>query len=159
MINSVIICGNLCKDPEIKVTESGKKWATFSIAVNNGKRNGQELPPDYFNCQVWEKTAEFVESYAKKGMKATINGHLKTRVYENQYGKQYSVYILVQDVELMSGKREEPNKDTQSSVYEPSREAYYQPTITGGNRGVTGGLETDNKPFYAEIKEDDLPFY
>lgn len=141
------------------MTESGKKWATFSIAVNNGKRNGQELPPDYFNCQVWEKTADFVESYAHKGSKVTVNGALKTRVYENQNGKQYSVYVLVRDVELMSGKREEVQPSKQNGVYEQPRYRQQQSTLSGDNRGVTGGLETDNAPFYVDIKEDDLPFY
>lgn len=154
MINTITICGNLCKDPEIKITESGKKLVTFSIAVNNGKRNGQELPPDYFNCQAWDKTAEFLESYAHKGNKATINGVLKTRTYENQNGKQYSVYILAQNIELMM-KKEEPSYQPQTN----ERQYYSQDTIYGNNRSATGGLETDNKPFYAEIKEDDLPFY
>lgn len=62
-MNISVLTGNLTKDAEIKVTNSGKKVARFSMAV----RNGGTDKSDFFNCVAWEKRAEFIENGMKDG--------------------------------------------------------------------------------------------
>ena len=67
-MNKVIIIGRLTKDPEIRTTQTGKKVASFSLAVNEGKdSNGQEMV-QFFNCSAWDRLAEIAElqSYITK---------------------------------------------------------------------------------------------
>lgn len=149
MINSVTICGNLCDEPKISMTQNGKKRASFTIALNNGKtKDGKELAPDYINCTAWDYTAEFLERYAKKGNKATVNGQIKTNKWEDAQGKHSTTYVLAKDIELMSAR------DTQENV---QKQNFVQDTLVGGGVGLTGQHEESFT--YADIKTDDLPFY
>lgn len=152
MINKVILCGNLCRDPEVKVTDNNNKLARFTIAVNNGKRNGQPVAPDYFNIEVWDgervKTASFVDSYLRKGTKVCIEGRLKLKTWENQNGKQSAVYILGENIEIMSSDRTE------------RKEQFQQDTLMGGGRSMTGGIDDNFRSVSMdELKTDNLPFY
>ena len=158
MINRVILCGNLCREPEVKITETNKKFVKFAIAINNGKKNGEPLPTDFFNCEAWDneekkiRTASFVESYTHKGTKVCIEGALKTKNWEDQYGKHSMVYVLVQSVEIMSER---------TSEKAPGRkEAYVQDTLVGNGQSAMGGLDDDFRSKKIEdYKEDELPFY
>lgn len=106
-MNKVILIGNLTKDPEIRTTSTGKKVASFSLAVNDGKdSNGQELV-QYFNCTAWDKTAEIIESYIKKGYKVGIGGKLKNRSWDKPDGtKGYATDITVNDLEILTSRIE-----------------------------------------------------
>jgi len=106
-MNKVILIGNLTRDPEIKVTQTGKKLARFSIAVNEGKnRDGQEMV-QYFNLTAWEKLAEIVESYVKKGHKIAIVGNLQNRSWDKPDGtKGYATDITVREMEMLTSKLE-----------------------------------------------------
>ena len=64
MVNSVILIGRLTKDPEIKKTSSGKSVASFTLAVNQRFNRDKT---DFINCVAWEKTADYLGNYVKKG--------------------------------------------------------------------------------------------
>ena len=63
--NKVILIGNMVADPEIRQTNSGMKVTSFSIAVN---RRGKDAGVDYINIVAWDKKAEFVVQFFKKGI-------------------------------------------------------------------------------------------
>ena len=70
-MNSVSLIGRLTADPETRYFESGKVVAKFSIAVNRTKDEA-----DFFEIEAWEKTAEVVSQYCKKGSQVGISGSL-----------------------------------------------------------------------------------
>jgi single-strand DNA-binding protein len=109
-MNKIILIGRLVKDPEIRSTATGKKVASFSIAVSDGKdQNGQEIT-QYFNCTAWEKKAEIVEMYVKKGHKIAIVGKLQNRSWDAPDGtKKYATDILVSELEILTSKAEAEN--------------------------------------------------
>ena len=72
-INTVSLVGRLGQDPEIKYFESGKVVTKFSIAVNNPFKKDS---PDWFDIEVWGKTAEVAGQYCKKGSQVGIVGHV-----------------------------------------------------------------------------------
>src|SRR4028119_2162766 len=109
-MNKIILIGRLVKDPEIRSTATGKKVASFSIAVSDGKdQNGQEIT-QYFNCTAWEKKAEIIEMYIKKGHKIAVVGKLQNRTWDKPDGtKGYATDILVSELEILTSKAEAEN--------------------------------------------------
>jgi single-strand DNA-binding protein len=101
--NNILEAGNLVADPEIKTTESGKKVCNFRIAVND-KKNA----PVFFQCVAWEKTAEFVETWFKKGSPIFVQGRMNQKVYTDKNGeKHYSYEIGVERVYFSGAKSEQ----------------------------------------------------
>jgi len=106
-MNKVILIGNLVKDPEITTTTNNNKVASFSIAVNDGKDQSQ-----FFNIKAWNKQAELVEMYVKKGHKICIIGKIQIRKYEKNDGSTgYSTEITASELEFLTSKKESQKTD------------------------------------------------
>lgn len=103
-INTVVIAGRTTKDPEIKVTPSGTAVLSFSLAVNDTKKNAQgewEEIANFFDCVLFGERAERIAQYIIKGSKLTVNGRLHQNRWQAQDGtNRSSVSIIVQDIEL-----------------------------------------------------------
>lgn len=61
------LTGNLGRDPELRALESGQMVTTFSVAVRQPKKGGQDQPPYWVKVEVWGKTAQYAADYLKKG--------------------------------------------------------------------------------------------
>ena len=101
-MNKVILSGNLTRDPELKVTGSGKSLVRMSIAVS---RQYSKESADFFNLTAWDKTAEFCAQYLKKGSAVLIEGRVENDNYEKNGVKHYGVNIQVERLESL-GKRQ-----------------------------------------------------
>jgi single-strand DNA-binding protein len=75
-LNKVHLVGRAGRDPEVKYFESGKVVANFTIAVNRNTSNRDD-PPDWFDLELWDKTAEVAQNYVKKGSLIGVIGSLK----------------------------------------------------------------------------------
>ena len=85
MYQKLIIVGNVGREPEARVTASGTKVASFSVAVNK-KRNGEDQTT-WFRVATWDKLAGVCEQYVKKGMLVLCEGEIKTpEVYQKRDG-------------------------------------------------------------------------
>jgi single-strand DNA-binding protein len=106
--NKVQLIGNLGNDPDIRVTENGKKWARFSMATHDSYRNakGEKITETHWhNLVAWGKLAEVVEKYVGKGKEIAIEGRLVSRSYTDKDGnKKYITEIQVNEL-LMLGVR------------------------------------------------------
>ena len=106
MLNKVVIMGRFTKDAELKATQSGKSVASFTIAVDSGY--GENKKADFINCVAWNKTAEFVTAWFKKGDMIAVVGRLSSRSYEGADGrKNYVTEVIVSEVEFCGGKKED----------------------------------------------------
>ena len=114
-MNQCVIIGNLVNDPELRQTQSGKSVVKFTVAVNNGKdADGNDRPADFITCQAWEKRADFVAKWWKKGKPIALTGAFKTDKYQDKNHDDvthYNSYILVNNVEFV-GKSEGNNAQT-----------------------------------------------
>jgi len=100
--------GRLTKDVELKYTQNKKAVARFNIAV---KRNKEET--DFISCIAWDKTAEFISKYFKKGSLILVTGRIQTGHYTDKDSKEvYTTDVIVEEVEFCGGKKEE-NEFTQ----------------------------------------------
>ncbi len=151
-MNKVILIGNLTKDPEIKVTPSGSKLAKFSIAVNEGKnKEGQEMV-QYFNLNAWERLAEIVEMYVKKGHKVAIVGSLQNRSWDKPDGtKGYATDIRVKEMEMLTTKAE-AEKINQSNVNSESS----SDQAPNSNSAKEGNSDLDDEVQVPEIDVNDI---
>ena len=109
-MNLVVQVGRLTADPEVR-HNGDKVIAKFSIAVNRRFKREGEPDADFFNCVAFGKTAEFMEKYFHKGMKAVINGELKNNHYEKDGVKHYSDQIVVNTIEFAESKQSTPPAD------------------------------------------------
>ena len=75
MLNQVVLVGRIVKTPELKVTDSGKKTATVTLAVpRNYKNTNGTYDTDYLDCTLWTNVAENTTEYCQTGDMGGING-------------------------------------------------------------------------------------
>jgi single-strand DNA-binding protein len=107
-MNKVFEIGRLTRDPEVRMTQSGKSVCTFTIAVDDGY--GENKKAYFFPVVVWNKAAEACGNSLHKGSKVAVTGKLTSRQYENNEGKKVTVFEIVADafdgVEFLDGKKQ-----------------------------------------------------
>ena len=103
-MNLTLMIGRLTKDPQIRYTQGGMCWASFTLAVDNpGKDKGASYP----NCKAFDKTAELLEKYGTKGRLLGITGHIQTGNYTNKDGqKVYTTDVITDRVEFLDKKQD-----------------------------------------------------
>ena len=113
-MNNIILIGRLVREPELKfVAGSGKAVAKFSLAVD--REFSKEKKTDFFNCEVWGKTAENVANYLVKGSQVAIRGSVQNNNYEKDGKTVYGTKIVAERVEFLSKKSETGNEPTSKS--------------------------------------------
>ena len=128
-MNRCFIIGNLTRDPETRVTQSGSTVCSFTVAVN---RRGKSDEADFFRVSAWNKLAETCQQYLSKGRKVAVTGPVSVSTYTGQDGKAYAnLEVMAQEVEFLTPKGE------QQAAQAPAAQA---------NDG------------YQEVTDDDLPF-
>ncbi|MDD5747484.1 MAG: single-stranded DNA-binding protein [Actinomycetota bacterium] len=114
-VNRVVLVGNLTRDPEMRMTPSGKKVTRFGIAVNRlpyTNEQGERVEGvDFFNISVFGRQAETSYQYLRKGRAVAIDGQLRSRTWETQDGqKRYAVEVNAQNVQFLPRAGEAPNE-------------------------------------------------
>ena len=95
-MNIVILMGRMTRDPELKYTSGGKAFANFSLAVQKTK---DEV--EFIDCTTWEKTAETIAEYFRKGNRILIQGRLSVSNYEQNGEKRKSTKVVVNSFEFV----------------------------------------------------------
>lgn len=105
MLNRQEIIGRICADPELKSTDSGKKWTKFSVAVDREyNRDGEEKKTDFFTCYAYEGLAEkVIVPYAKKGTLVYCAGSMESNK-DRQDNTRIYWGLKVRDFKLLSQK-------------------------------------------------------
>jgi len=133
-MNKAILIGRVGKDPEIKTTQTGKKVASFSLATGK-KINGVDVT-QWHNLIFWEKLAEIVEKYIKKGAQIMVEGEINYRSYDKDGQTRYITEIVCNQMEMLGSNQtnSQPQSQEQSYKQEP------------------------NDPILPKQEQDDLPF-
>lgn len=96
--------GRLVRDPDIHGTET--KVAKFTLAVNRRFKRDGEPDADFIPVTCFGKTAEFVEKYFTKSMKAEVVGEIRTGSYTNKDGvKIYTTEVFAENVDFGESKQ------------------------------------------------------
>lgn len=100
-LNTVSIGGNLCRDAELRATASGMAVLTFSVAVNESRKNQQtgeyEDYPNYVDCTMFGRRAESVSRYLTKGTYVALTGRLHQNRWQNKDGQNRSKLEVTAD--------------------------------------------------------------
>lgn len=87
MINNVVLIGRLTRDVELRYTPNNTAVGAFALAVNRNFKNAAgDREADFVNCVIWNKQAENLANWTKKGHLIGVTGRIQTRSYENQQG-------------------------------------------------------------------------
>lgn len=102
MLNAVVLIGRLTKDPELKYTASGKAVASFTVAVDRGTKDSEgKKETDFIRCVAWEKRAETVVNYLRKGRLVAIQGRLQIRQYEKDGQRREIAEVVANQVQFL----------------------------------------------------------
>ena len=114
-INRVIISGNLTRDGELRTTGSGMSVLTFSVAVNDRRRNPQTGEWDdyanYIDCTMFGSRAQSLANYLTKGTKVAVEGKLRWSQWERDGQKRSKIEVIVDDFEFMASRNSAPSGD------------------------------------------------
>ncbi len=153
-VNKVILLGNVGKDPEIKSTTSGVAVATFSIATSErfkDKTGNWQDRTEWHNLVAYQRTAEIIRDYVKKGSKLYVEGRLQTSSWDDKTTgqKKYKTEIIVSDLSLLSGRGEGEGGAGSSGGgnYSRSNTASFDQSAPAQDYSQT-----------TEITDDDIPF-
>jgi single-strand DNA-binding protein len=156
--NKAILLGNVGKDPEIRSTAGGTIVATFSLATADRKKDSQGNWSDkteWHNLVAFNRRAEVVRDYVKKGAQLFIEGRIQTRSWDDKESgqKRYRTEILIDELTLLGGPHSE---ESGGASFNNGR---------GYSRGATSGYgqsrQVANEEYaYADqgITDDDIPF-
>ena len=97
-LNHVVMIGRLTKDTVLTYSSSQLPIGKFSIACNGWK----EGDVSFFNCVAFGKPAEALTQYMLKGKQIAIHGRLKQNKWESDGKMNYSVEIIVNDIQLLA---------------------------------------------------------
>ena len=109
-LNHVNLVGRVGGDPNVRYFESGSVVCNLTLAVNRRSRNSDQ--PDWFNLELWGKTAEVAASYVRKGSLIGVSGALKFDYWQDRAtGSQRSKPVIrVDRMDLLGAKRDaDPN--------------------------------------------------
>jgi|ERR1700722_13663149 single-strand DNA-binding protein len=150
-VNKVILLGNVGKDPEIRATAGGMTVANFSIATTDRVKGADGQYTDkteWHNLVAFQRTAEIIRDYVKKGNKLYVEGRLQTSSWDDKATgqKKYKTEIIVSDLSLLTGKGEGGGES--GGGYSRSNTASYDQRTPA------------SQPDYADvgITDDDIPF-
>lgn len=155
-MNKSILIGRITKDPELRTTPNNRSVCQFTIAVNRTYTNEEgKREADFINCVVWDKQAENLAMYQKKGNQIAVDGRIQTRNYDDNSGKKvYVTEVLVNNISYLDTKKDDSNFN---SLEEPPVQAG---PMTGEQ---VDEVPTENDPFATfgdsiEVNDSDLPF-
>lgn len=154
-MNSVVLIGNLARDPELRYTQSQHAVCTFTIAVNRPRRSGNDpQQADFIRINTWNKTAENCSKYLGKGRKVAIKGRIQTGSYTGKDGKTvYTTDVIAEEVEFLGAPQQNTNQQNTQRNPQP---AQYQPPAPQDQQMAIGN--DDIPEGFQFIDENDVPF-
>lgn len=119
-VNKVILVGNAGQDPEVKYTPSGTPVAKFSLATDErfkDRNNEWHDRTEWHNVVAWQRLAEIVGEYIKKGSKLYIEGKLQTSSWDDRQSgaKRYKTEIVARDIVLLGPHDSGDERDQRGS--------------------------------------------
>ncbi len=136
MINRVVLVGRITKTPDLRKTQSGTSVVSFTIACNR-RVPSQGQDADFINCVAWNKTADFMAQYVKKGALLGLEGRIQTRSYDDKDGKRvYVTEVVADSVQFLESKKQAENAQNEAYPVQNNECADY-----------ASDIETDDLPF------------
>lgn len=180
-MNRVVLVGRITRDPELKTSPNGVSFVSFSVAVNRQVPNAQgERVADFINCVAFNKQAENLARFIRKGGLIGVEGKLQSRTYQAQDGQnRYVVEVVCDSVTFLESRNSQSNSYNDYSSYTSNYQApqqtvntpkpvyqapvYQEPVQNTNVNESHSDSSRDDDPFkdvakQFTISDDDLPF-
>ena len=166
-INRVVLIGRLTRDPELRKTQNGTSVCSFTLAVNRRQNQDGTQDADFINCVAWNKLADNIQLYQKKGNQLGIEGRINTRSYDNQQGqKVYVTEVVAENVQFLTPRNDFNGQNTLGVTNTYGTQSYAQNQSYGAqasnhnqsNAQYAQSLTQQAEVDALEIASDDLPF-
>lgn len=157
-LNHVVLIGRLTQDlgadeRSFGYVGNGQARASFSIAVNHTKKNGDEWVDevDFFQITVWGKLAENLKPYLTKGKQICVEGHLKQDRWEKDGQKQSRVSVVADNIQLLGGRGDNSEPAQRSSYQQGGKQKFEPAPRQPMNEGTSDASYDGDFP-------EDIPF-
>ena len=145
-INKVILVENLGKDPEIRYTASSSAIANITIATTDSWRDKQsgerQEKTEWHRVVFFNRLAEIVGEYLKKGSQVYVEGRLQTRKWQDQSGQdRYTTEVVANEMQMLGGRGGGAGGQAQQGSGFRDKPAAAQPAK------VEEGFQDDDIPF------------
>lgn len=162
-VNKVILIGNLGQDPEIRYMQNGKAVANLSIATSeswNDQQGQKQEKTEWHRITAYDKLAEIIGEYVKKGSKIYVEGKLQTRKWQDQQGQdKYTTEVIINQMQMLDGKKDGGNGGGQQQPQQPQRQTqqqqYQQPAPQRPPQQAAPHPQHNEPPMNFD---DDIPF-
>lgn len=128
-VNKVILVGNVGQDPETRYMPNGGAVTNLSVATSESwkdKNTGeQQERTEWHRIVFYQRLAEIVAEYVKKGSKVYVEGKLQTRSWEQDGVKRYATEIIAHEMQMLDGKGD--NQKPQQSAQQAPANAVPEP--------------------------------
>lgn len=115
-INHVTLIGRLTRDAELKYASNGFAIASFAIAVNRRRKNGDQWVEEasFFDINLFGKSAEALKQYLVKGKQVAIGGELRQDRWEQDGQPRSKVVVIANNVQLIGGHSNNTQQSAQN---------------------------------------------
>ena len=152
-VNKAFLLGHVGKDPEIRSTNGGTIVASFSLATADRQKDGQgnwQDKTEWHNLVAFNRTAEIVRDYVRKGSQLLIEGKIQTHTWDDRESgqKKYRTEIFVYDLTLLGSSAEGQGRGSNSRSYARTGIAGFGHTRSGSGEDYSGqGISASDIPF------------
>lgn len=149
-VNKVILVGNLGRDPEVKYTASGAAVVNITVATseswNDKQTNERVEKTEWHRVVAFQRLAEIMGEYLRKGSQVYIEGKLQTRKWQDQNGQdRYTTEIVANEMQMLGSRGDAPTRQQgEQGGFRSNKPAQQAPApeASGG-----GGFDDDDIPF------------
>ena len=156
-VNKVILIGNVGQDPETRYMPSGGAVCNVSLATSEtwkDKNTGQQQErTEWHRVVFFQRLAEIVAEYVRKGSRIYVEGRLQTRSWEQDGVKRYTTEIIANEMQMLDGRS---SGGSDSFDRQPSYESQgAAPAAQSSGRGASA---PQRQPADMDSFDDDIPF-
>ncbi len=161
-VNKVILIGNLGVDPEVRYTPNGNALANVTVATSSSWRDKQsgemQERTEWHRVVFFNRLAEIVGEYLRKGSKVYIEGSLRTRKWQDKSGTdRYTTEVIASEMQMLdnrsgggSGGNGNYSSNQNQNQSQSNSMKSSQPSAANTNLG--------NEAQGANDLDDDIPF-
>lgn len=108
MINNVVLAGRITKDIDLRMSESGKAYTTFSLAVNRAfKGQDGQQQADFISCKTFNKQAENLARYCGKGSLIAVVGSIQVSNFQGKDGNTiYRTEVIANNIQFLDTRNQ-----------------------------------------------------
>ncbi|WP_448516183.1 single-stranded DNA-binding protein [Pseudothermotoga sp.] len=145
--NRVILVGRLTRDPEARMTTTGSAVASFTLAVDRPSRSSDgQKTTDFIRIVAFNKLADFVRLYLKKGQLVLVEGELRINKWQSRDGANMTTpEIWARDIRFMEKKG--AVEETVEEIEKPFEEPIVNPDDIIGSEEELDSEDEDKPPF------------